>query len=141
MVPHATFSDLWKGRYKGRLCWENMLMLITKYLITALVIVVVSEIARRTDRVGALIAALPFVTVMVMVWLHVERQGTEKIVNHAYYTFWYVIPTLPMFLAMPWLLGRGISFWPALGLCIVLTVVCFLLTAWIARFFGVTLIP
>lgn len=116
-------------------------MLITKYPVTALIVVLVSEIAKRTDKVGALIAALPFVTVMVMVWLHLEKQSVEKISSYAYYTFWYVLPTLPMFLAMPWLLTRGISFWPALGLCMVLTIICFLLTAWIARLFGITLIP
>lgn len=131
---------LWRG-FESVNIQIRMSLLITKYLVTAFVIVVVSEIARRTDRMGALIAALPFVTIMVMVWLHLEKQGMDKIANHAYFTFWYVIPTLPMFLAMPWLLAKGLSFWLALALCIVLTIICYLLTAWIAHFFGVNLIP
>ena len=74
-------------------------------------------------------AALPLVTLLALVWLHVEQQPAEKIANHAWYTFWYVVPTLPMFLAFPWMLGRW-GFWGALGAAAVLTVLCFVLTAW-----------
>jgi hypothetical protein len=76
-----------------------MAFLILKYAVTALVIVVVSEVAKRSDRAGALIASLPLVTVMAMIWLYVEKQPDAKIANHAYYTFWYVLPTMPMFSA------------------------------------------
>src|SRR5215204_1714832 len=102
-----------------------MLMLITKYAITSLVIVIVSEVAKRSDRVGALIASLPLVTVMVMIWLHIENQPSDKIANHAYYTFWYVLPTLPMFLLMPWMINRGVSFWLALLAGCATTIACF----------------
>ena len=88
-----------------------MTLLITKYAVTAFVIVLVSELAKRSDRLGALISSLPFVTIMVMVWLHLEKQGTEKLASHAFYTFWYVIPTIPMFLLLPWLLHKGTGFW------------------------------
>ncbi|MDZ4743685.1 MAG: DUF3147 family protein [Verrucomicrobiota bacterium] len=118
-----------------------MIQMIIKYLVTAFVIVAVSEIAKRTDRMGALLASLPLVTVMVMIWLYLEKQGTEKIANHAYYTFWYVIPTLPMFLAMPLLLSKGVHFWLALTICIAITVICFAITAWLTKFFGITLMP
>ena len=118
-----------------------MTFLITKYAITAFIIVLVSEVAKRTDKLGALIASLPFVTIIAMIWLHYEKQSTEKIANHAYYTFWYVIPTLPMFLLMPYLLHKGTGFWPSLGASAVLTVVCFVLTAVVMKRFGVDLIP
>jgi len=116
-----------------------MAYIITKYLLTAFIIVVVSEVAKRTDRIGALIAALPFVTILAMIWLFVEKQGTEKISNHAYYTFWYVFPTLPMFLLMPWMLNKGIYFWWSLGAGCLLTIISFLITIVIARLFGVEL--
>jgi hypothetical protein len=118
-----------------------MMLALTKYAVTAFVIVVVSEIAKRSDKMGALISSLPFVTIMVMIWLYVEKQGSQKIGNHAYYTFWYVIPTLPMFLIMPRLMTKGCNFWLALGICAFVTVGCFILTALIARRFGVDLIP
>ena len=116
--------------------------IILKYLITAAVIVAISEIAKRSDKIGALVASLPLVTVLAMTWMFFELKGaeqTEKIANHAWYTFWYVIPTMPMFLLMPWMLRKGIHYgWTLLAAC-TLTFVCFLLTAWVVKRFGVEL--
>ena len=64
-----------------------MAFLIMKYFTTAFVIVLVSEVAKRSDKLGALISSLPFVTIMVMIWLYIEKQGNNKIANHAFYTF------------------------------------------------------
>ena len=118
-----------------------MMFVLAKYAATALVIVVVSEIAKRSDRLGALIASLPLVTIMVMVWLYLENQGSEKVANHAYYTFWYVLPTLPMFLLVPFLLNRGVGFWPALLAGILLTFVLFSSFAVVLKHLDVNLIP
>ena len=119
----------------------EMLLIVTKYAITSLVIVLVSELAKRSDKVGALVASLPLVTVMVMIWLYVENQEVEKVARHAYYTFWYVLPTLPMFLLTPALLYRGVNFWLALGAGVLLTLVCFVAVAVIANYFRVKLLP
>ncbi len=116
-----------------------MAWLVTKYLITAAVVVIVSEVAKRSDRLGGLIAALPLVTVLALIWLYVERQSETKIANHAWYTFWYVVPTLPMFLAFPALLPR-LGFWPTLAACVVITLLCFGLFALLMRRFGVNLL-
>ena len=117
-----------------------MLWLAAKYLITAVLVVLISEIARRHDRLGGLIAALPLVTVLTLVWLHAEQQPLAKIANHARYTFWYVLPTLPMFLVFPWLLPR-MNFWLALLLSAGVAVLGFLLFAqWLQRW-GIELMP
>jgi hypothetical protein len=113
--------------------------LVTKYLITAAVVVLVSEVAKRSDRLGGLFAALPLITVLALIWLYVERQPQSKIANHAWYTFWYVMPTLPMFLAFPLLLPR-LGFWPTLLACVVITMVCFWLFALLVRRFGIELL-
>jgi F0F1-type ATP synthase assembly protein I len=115
-----------------------MTWIITKYLITAGVVVAVSEFAKRSDKLGALIAALPLVTVLTLIWLHVEKQPAAKLANHAWYTFWYVVPTLPMFLVFPALLARW-GFWPALAICVVLTAGCFALFSLCVRRFGIAL--
>ena len=115
-----------------------MSWLIIKYLVTAGIVVLVSEMAKRSDKLGGLIAALPLVTFLALIWLYVENQPTEKIANHAWYTFWYVVPTLPMFLAFPILLER-IGFWLALLASILITVVCFILFSAIVRQFGIDL--
>lgn len=115
-----------------------MLWLTFKYLLTAAVVVVVSEAARRSDRLGAVLGALPLVTILAMVWLYVEKQPVSKIANHAYFTFWYVLPTLPMFLIFPWLLQR-FGFVLALFAGAAITVMCFLLLATVLRRYGVQL--
>jgi F0F1-type ATP synthase assembly protein I len=116
-----------------------MSWLIVKYLMTAAVVVLVSEAARRSDQLGGLIAALPMVTVLTLIWLHAEQQPVEKIANHAWYTFWYVVPTLPMFLLFPALLQR-LGFWPSLLACVVVTLLCFILWATLLKRFGIQLL-
>ena len=104
-----------------------MAWLITKYLISAGVVVLVSEVAKRSDKLGGLIAALPMVTVLALIWLYLV------------YTFWYVLPTLPMFLAFPFLHQR-LGFWLTLACCIVITLVCFAALAYFLRQFGIDLL-
>ena len=116
-----------------------MLWLAAKYGITAFMVVLISELAKRSDRLGGLIAALPIMTILTLIWLYVENQPSEKIANHAWYTFWYVIPTLPMFLFFPYFLPR-IGFWPTLGASVIITLVCFIICAFILKRFGINLI-
>jgi hypothetical protein len=85
------------------------------------------------------VAALPMITFLTLIWLYAENQSTEKIANHAWYTFWYVVPTLPMFLAFPFLLPR-IGFWPTMGASVIITLVCFILFALVVKRFGIELL-
>ena len=116
-----------------------MTWIFTKYLLTALVVILVSEVAKHSDRIGGLIAALPMVTVLTLIWLHVEQQPDAKIANHAWYTFWYVIPTLPAMLAFPALLPR-FGFWLTLAAYVAMTSLCFLRFTLMMRRFGVHLL-
>ncbi len=97
-----------------------MAWIATKFLLTAAVVVLVSEAAKRSDKLGGFLAALPLITLLSLIWLYIERQPSEKIANHAWYTFWYVLPTL---LA-----------------CAVLTVICFGALALVLRRFGIELL-
>ena len=116
-----------------------MLGLMIKYLLTAAVVVVVSEVARRSDRLGGLLAALPLVTVLVLIWMQIEGLPQERIASHAWYTFWYVLPTLPMFLVFPWLLPR-LGFWSALLVSALISLLSFVLFAWAVRRIGIQLL-
>lgn len=115
-----------------------MVWLIAKYVLTAGMVILISEVAKRSDRLGGLIAALPIVTLLVLIWMKLEHQDPQKISNHAWYTFWYVVPTLPMFLAFP-LLYQHYGFWPALALCCVMTLILFLAWATILHHFSIDL--
>jgi hypothetical protein len=116
-----------------------MAWIITKYLITAGLVVFISEMAKRSDKLGGFIAALPLITLLTLIWLYIEKQSDEKIANHAYYTFWYVIPTLPMFLLFPYLLPK-LGFWITMGACVVATAICFGLFALFMKGIGVELL-
>lgn len=116
-----------------------MTWIITKYLVTAAIIVAVTEVAKRSGKLGALITALPMVAVLALIWMFIEKQPQEKIGSYAYYTFWYVLPTLPMFLIFPIVL-KQLGFWPAMAVSTILTVGSFALVAWLARFFGIELL-
>jgi hypothetical protein len=116
-----------------------MYWLVSKYFITAAVVVVVSEAAKRSDKLGGCIAALPLVTILALIWLHVEGQPQAKVANHAWYTFWYVLPTLPMFVAFPILLEK-LGFWMTLAACALITVACFGLLALVVRRYGIELL-
>lgn len=116
-----------------------MTWLISKYLITAAMVVLISEFAKRSDKLGGLIAALPLVTVLTLIWLYLEKQPDTKIANHAWFTFWYVLPTLPMFLAFPLLLPK-LGFWLTLGASVIITLICFAALALALSRFGVKLV-
>ncbi|AGA86143.1 MAG: hypothetical protein CVV19_07220 [Gammaproteobacteria bacterium HGW-Gammaproteobacteria-9] len=116
-----------------------MSWIVAKYLLTAAVVVLVSEAAKRSDKLGGFLAALPLITLLTLIWLYVERQPMDKIANHARYTFWYVLPTLPMFLVFPHLLPR-LGFWLTLLGGALLTVTCFALLTVALRRFGIDLL-
>lgn len=106
-----------------------MLELVIKATISGIIIAVVSEVARRSPGIGAIITALPLIAVGSMIWLWRDGAGAKEIADYAKATFWYVLPSLPMFLLIPALLKRGVGFWPALAVAALLTLVLFVTTS------------
>ena len=115
-------------------------MIIVKYAVTALVVVSISEIAKAYEKLGAFLGALPIVTIMVIFWLFIETKDTGKIAEYSTLTFWYVIPALPSFLIIPFLLNKGMNFWASIGIAVVATFAFFGLTILIAKQFGTKII-
>lgn len=117
------------------------LKLIVKYLLSAGVITLVSEVVKRSDKAGALLASLPFVSVITLFWVYYEsapEQRAQKAGDHMLYIFWYVLPTLPMFLLFPWF-QRQWGFYGALGASAVLTVALFATLRAVSARFGLML--
>ena len=100
--------------------------LLAKALLSGALIVAIAEIGKRLPAIGALVASLPLVSVLGMILLWRERPDAENMAVHAEATFWYVLPSLPMFLAIPAMLRAGIPFWVALLAGCVLTMVLYL---------------
>jgi hypothetical protein len=116
-----------------------MTYFIVKCLLSGLIIAVVSEVAKRSPALGALIVSLPLVSLLGILWLWRDTGDIARIADHAQSTFWYVLPSLPMFLVLPAMLRAGVGFWSSLGAGCVLTIVLYLVTSWALAKFGVGL--
>lgn len=116
-----------------------MVLLVLKALISGGVVVAVSEIAKRNPGFGALVASLPLVSILGMIWLWRDKPDAANMADHAQATFWFVIPSLPMFLIIPALLRRGVPFWPSLMLGCTVTVALYFAMVWLAPRIGLRL--
>lgn len=116
-----------------------MLYLTMKALISGALIAIASTLARRYPGFGALVASLPLVSVLGMIWLWSEKPDVETMAAHSGATFWYVLPSLPMFLIIPALLRHGVGFWLALALGCGVTIALYAAMTWIAPRLGVQL--
>ena len=116
-----------------------MIYLVSKILITAFLIVIISEIAKTNERMGGLVAALPITTIMILFWLYYEKTPTEKISNHMSFTFLYVLPTLPMFLTFPYLINK-FGFYISVILSIIMTIFFIFIVDFISKKFGYKII-
>ena len=129
----------------NRIPWDKILSItpfdLIKLLVTAAIILFVNKIQLVNDRLSALLIALPLTSLMAMIWMHRAGQSSERLANHAEGTFWFVLPTLPMFLILPWMLRSGWGFWVALAANCLITVACFWLTVVVLRRFGIDLMP
>ncbi len=115
-----------------------MLFAIIKAAISGAIVALISEVTKRSPAFGALIASLPIISVMAMIWLWVETKDTERIAAHSESTFWFVLPSLPMFLVLPALLRAGINFYISLGLSCGLTIILYFIMIAILKKFGMT---
>ena len=116
-----------------------MWALAAKALLSGALIVAIAEIGKRLPTLGALVASLPLVSVLGMMLLWRERPDARNMAIHAEATFWYVLPSLPMFLAIPALLRAGLGFWVALAAGCALTVALYLLMAHFGPRLGIRL--
>lgn len=101
--------------------------LVLKAIISGVIVAAVSEIAKRSPAFGALVVSLPLVSILAMIWLWRDTADPERIASHAQATFWFVLPSLPMFLVLPILLRMGTGFWAGLAASSALTVGLYLL--------------
>lgn len=110
-----------------------MIYLIVKAAISGVLIAVISEVARRYPGFGGLIASLPLISVLAIIWLWRDTTGdVEQVATHARATLWYVLPSLPFFIVFPLLLEKNMNFWVALSLSTTMTIVLYLSAIWIA---------
>lgn len=117
----------------------TMLYYLLKIALSAVLIVAISEIAKRHSGFAALVASLPITSVLAFIWLRVEATPTAQIATLSEQIFWLVLPSLILFLAFAALLKHGINFWLSLSVAIAATACAYLLLIAILKRYGITL--
>ena len=116
-----------------------MLYLAVKAVISGIIIAIVSEVAKRNPGWGALIASLPLVSILGMMWLWRDTRDPVRMAAHAEATFWFVLPSLPMFLLIPLMLRHEWPFWIALAIGCLVTILLYLGMTWLGPRVGLRL--
>ena len=116
-----------------------MLYLIIKTLLTAVIIVAISEIGKRHTTFAALLAALPLTSLLAMIWLYADTRDTDRIADLSISIFWLVLPTLLFFIILPWLLRQQFNFWLSLGISSFVMIVFYLGYATVGKKLGLPL--
>ena len=112
---------------------------VVKIAITTFLIVLIAEIAKRSSFIAAILASIPLVSVLAMVWLYIDTQDVNKVSELATSVFWLVIPSLALFISLPILLKQGVNFYVSLGIAIAITVTCYALMVFVLNYFGIKL--
>jgi len=112
---------------------------VIKLLISGAIIALASEVARRSPALGAIIVSLPLISILSMIWLWRDTGDVDQIAQLSSSTFWFVLPTLPMFLILPMLLKLDFGFWTSIGLTVALTSLLYILMVLALGKFGISL--
>lgn len=115
------------------------MLFIVKATLSGLLVALIATVARRYPGWGGLLASLPLVSVLAMTWLYVESRDTEKVAALASSTFWFFLPSMPMFLIIPFLLRSGWSFAATMAVAIIITIALYAGMNWLAPRVGIAL--
>ena len=112
---------------------------LVKIIITTVLIVVISEIAKRSSFAGAILASIPLISVLAMIWLYIDTQDVAKVSALSTSVFWLVIPSLALFVSLPVLLKQGINFYLSITVSITITVICYWIMVNLLNYFEIKL--
>ena len=116
-----------------------MLYLVIKAALSGVIVAAVSEIARRHPTWGGLVASLPLTSLLAMIWLWRDAHDAGRVAELSQSTIWFIVPSLPLFIALPMLLRSGVGFWLSLAIVVVATLALYALWFWAAPKIGIKL--
>lgn len=99
-----------------------MVYYITKLLVTTILIVLISEIAKRSSIAGAILAAIPLVSILAMTWMYIDTNSSLKAVEFSKSIVWLIAPSMTMFIVFPILIEKGVGFYISMFISVMLTV-------------------
>lgn len=112
---------------------------LIKIAITTVLIVAISEIAKKSSLIGALLASIPLISLLAIFWLYIDTQDVAKVSALASSVFWLVLPSLALFITLPLLLKQGLNFYVSISVSIGITAGCYFLMLSVLNYFGVKL--
>lgn len=112
---------------------------ILKVAVTAVLVVLISEISKRSSFIGAVLASVPLTSVLAMLWLYIDTGDIGKVSALATSVFWLVLPSLALFIALPVLLAQGVNFYLSLAVSIGITAICYWVMVIVLHYYGVEL--
>lgn len=116
-----------------------MIYYITKIIISAVLITFISEISKRSSFWGGILASVPLVSVIAFLWIYVETKSVDKISQLSTSIFWLVIPSLSMFLILPYLLKLKMNFYPAILIATIIMILCYYVMVFVLGKFNVNI--
>ena len=119
--------------------WPRMLYLVIKAGLSGIIVAAVSEIARRYPGWGGLVASLPLTSLLAMIWLFRDTKDAARVAELSSSTFWFILPSLPLFLALPYLIRSGIGFWGSMAIVVAGTLALYALMFWAGPKLGLKL--
>lgn len=113
--------------------------LLFKTLISAIIIVAVSEISKRSSLLGAILASLPLVSYLGMIWLYIDTESKAQVSQLSISVFWMVIPSLSLFVVLPVLLKTDLNFYLSLFISTVIMIIVYFTMIYILQRFGINI--
>ncbi len=112
---------------------------ITKLVITALLIVLISEIAKKSSLIGAMLAAIPLVSILAMTWMYIDTNNSSSAVEFSSRIVWLIAPSMTLFITFPILIKKGLPFYPSMLISIFMTIIAYYSVIFLLGKFGVKL--
>jgi len=116
-----------------------VLYLVIKAGLSGIIVAAVSEIARRYPSWGGLVASLPLTSLLAMIWLYRDAHEPERVAELSMSTFWFFLPSVPLFVVLPALVRSGVPFWASMAVVVVGTLALYAGWFWAAPKMGIKL--
>ena len=120
---------------RGPAMWQYVI----KIAIAVALVIAVSEVGKRSSLLGAVLTSLPITSLLAFAWIHADTGDTQSVAHLSQSVFWLILATLPLFLALPALLHRGVALWPALAIACAITIVAYFALIWLLSRLGIRL--
>jgi uncharacterized membrane protein (GlpM family) len=116
-----------------------MIYSLIKIVITSVLIVIISEVSKRSSLLGAVLTSLPLVSILAMIWLYIDTKDASKVIDLTHSILWFIIPSLAFFISLPLLLKKGVDFYVSMGIACTITGLGYVLMIMILTRFGIKL--